>query len=146
MVDDEEELISKIRKEFGIKDTIKKNYIEVETSRTPYYEAPNPQVPQQPEKLLRKQSMVKFDGDELSDMTRKDIEDTLGGIIEEATKSQVPQQPERLLRKQSMVKLEFEDNELSDMTRNDIEDLLGAIIEEATKPAVGLTMSNISIR
>jgi len=73
MVDDEEELISKIRKEFGIKDTTRKNYSEVETSGTPYYKAPNPQLPE-------RQSMVKFD-DELSDMTRKEIEDILGGII-----------------------------------------------------------------
>ena len=68
MVDDEEELISKIRKEFGIKDTTRKNYSEVETSGTPYYKAPNPQLPE-------RQSMVRFDDDELSDMTRKDIED-----------------------------------------------------------------------
>ena len=74
MVDDEEELISKIRKEFGIKDTTRKNYSEVETSGTPYYKAPNPQLPE-------RQSMVRFDDDELSDMTRKDIEDILGGII-----------------------------------------------------------------
>jgi len=74
MVDDEEELISKIRKEFGIKDTTRKNYSEVETSGTPYYKAPNPQLPE-------RQSMVRFDDDELSDMTRKEIEDILGGII-----------------------------------------------------------------
>jgi hypothetical protein len=73
MVDDEEELISKIRKEFGIKDTTRKNYSEVETSGTPYYKAPNPQLPE-------RQSMVKFD-DELSDMTRNEIQDILGGII-----------------------------------------------------------------
>jgi len=73
MVDDEEELISKIRKEFGIKDTTRKNYSEVETSGTPYYKAPNPQLPEI-------QSMVKFD-DELSDMTRNEIQDILGGII-----------------------------------------------------------------
>jgi hypothetical protein len=93
MVDDEEELISKIRKEFGIKDTTKKNYSEVETSGTPYYEAPNPKEPeivnqQQPrmrerpvrqQPQIRQQSMVNFD--ELTDMTRKDIEDILGGII-----------------------------------------------------------------
>jgi hypothetical protein len=57
------------------------NYSEVETSGTPYYEAPIPQVPQQPERLVRKQSMVRFDDDELSDMTGKDIKDILGGII-----------------------------------------------------------------
>ena len=74
MVDDEEELISKIRKEFGIKDTTRKNYSEVETSGTPYYKAPNPQLPE-------RQSMVRFDDDELSDMTRNEIQDILGGII-----------------------------------------------------------------
>ena len=79
MVDDEEELISKIRKEFGIKDTTRKNYSEVETSGTPYYKAPNPQLPE-------RQSMFKFNDDELSDMTRKDIEDILGGIISQATR------------------------------------------------------------
>jgi hypothetical protein len=78
MVDDEEELISKIRKEFGIKDTTRKNYSEVETSGTPYYKAPNPQLPE-------RQSMVRFDDDELSDMTRNDIEDILGEIISQVT-------------------------------------------------------------
>ncbi len=101
MVDDEEELISKIRKEFGIKDTTKKNYSEVETSGIPYYEAPNPKEPeivnqQQPrmrerpvrqQPQIRQQSMVNFD--ELTDMTRKDIEDILGGIIEEAKEAAV---------------------------------------------------------
>ncbi len=96
MVDDEEELISKIRKEFGIKDTTKKNYSEVETSGIPYYEAPNPKDPeivnqQQPrmrerpvrqQPQIRQQSMVNFD--ELTDMTRNEIEDILGGIIDEA--------------------------------------------------------------
>jgi hypothetical protein len=81
MVDDEEELISKIRKEFGIKDTTRKNYSEVETSGTPYYKAPNPQLPE-------RQSMVRFDDDELSDMTRKDIEDILGGIISQITRDE----------------------------------------------------------
>ncbi len=59
MVDEKRELNSKIRKEFGIKDTTKKNSNKVEISGTPYYEAPIPQVPQQPERRVRKQSMVK---------------------------------------------------------------------------------------
>jgi hypothetical protein len=88
MVDDEEELISKIRKEFGIKDTTKKNYSEVETSGTLYYEAPMPQAPQQPERPVRKQTMVKFD--ELSDITREDIEDILGGIISQIERDEEP--------------------------------------------------------
>ena len=67
-------MICKTEKEFGIKDTTRKNYSEVETSGTPYYKAPNPQLPE-------RQSMVRFDDDELSDMTRKEIEDILGGII-----------------------------------------------------------------
>jgi hypothetical protein len=83
MVDDEEELISKIRKEFGIKDTTRKNYSEVETSGTPYYKAPNPQLPE-------RQSMVRFDDDELSDMTRKEIEDILGGIISQVARDEEP--------------------------------------------------------
>ncbi len=83
IVDDEEQLISKISKEFGIKDTTRKNYSEVETSGTPYYEAPNPQLP-------KRQSMVKFDDDELSDMTRKDIEDILGGIISQIARDEEP--------------------------------------------------------
>jgi hypothetical protein len=84
MVDDEAKLISKIRKEFGIKDTTKRIIVKLkhlELHNSPYYEAPIPHVPQQSERLVRKQSMVEFDDDELSDMTRKDIEDILGGII-----------------------------------------------------------------
>ena len=67
MVDDEEELISKIRKEFGIQDTTKKNYSEVETSGTPYYDAPNLKEPeivnqQQPrmrERPVRQQPQIR---------------------------------------------------------------------------------------
>ena len=44
MVDDEEDLIAKIRKEFGIEDTKKKNYSEVETSDVPYYKEPEERV------------------------------------------------------------------------------------------------------
>jgi hypothetical protein len=102
MVDDEEELISKIRKEFGIKDTTKKNYSEVETSGIPYYEAPNPKDPeivnqQQPrmrerpvrqQPQIRQQSMVKFD--ELTDITRKDFEDIVGEIISSAVRDKEP--------------------------------------------------------
>lgn len=62
MVDDEEDLIAKIRKEFGIEDKTRKNYSEAETSGTPYYEAPIPKV--------------SFN-DELSDMTRDEIQDIL---------------------------------------------------------------------
>ena len=69
MVDDEEDLIAKIRKEFGIEDKTRKNYSEVETSGTPYYEAPNPQIPK-----------VSFN-DELSDMTRNEIQDILNEVI-----------------------------------------------------------------
>lgn len=52
LVDDEEDLIAKIRKEFGIEDKTRKNYSEVETSGTPYYETPNPK-PAPPEERVR---------------------------------------------------------------------------------------------
>ena len=68
-VDDEEDLIAKIRKEFGIEDKTRKNYSNPETSGTPYYEPPNPQI-----------SKVSFN-DELSDMTRNEIQDILNEVI-----------------------------------------------------------------
>ena len=68
MVDDEEDLIAKIRKEFGIEDKTRKNYTEVETSGTPYYEEPKP-------------VLAKFDDNELTDISRNEIEDILGELI-----------------------------------------------------------------
>ena len=68
MVDDEEDLIAKIRKEFGIEDKTRKNYSEVETSGTPYYEEPKP-------------VLAKFDDNELADISRNEIEDILGELI-----------------------------------------------------------------
>ena len=68
MVDDEEDLIAQIRKEFGIEDKTRKNYSEVETSGTPYYEEPKP-------------VLAKFDDNELTDISRNEIEDILGELI-----------------------------------------------------------------
>ena len=48
MVDDEEDLIAKIRKEFGIEDKTRKNYSKVETSGAEYYEKPNPETGRPP--------------------------------------------------------------------------------------------------
>ena len=71
MVDDEEDLIAKIRKEFGIEDKTRKNYSEAETSGVPYYEEPNPIQGEEPNIV----EMLRF---ELSDLSRNDMEDLLG--------------------------------------------------------------------
>ena len=45
MIDEEDDIVKTIKKAFGIQDETKKNYTEVETSGTPFYEEPNPQIP-----------------------------------------------------------------------------------------------------
>ena len=65
MVDDEEDLIAKIRKEFGIEDKTRKNYSTPETSGTPYYEEP------------KQQNLM----DDFTDMTNNEIEDIIGELI-----------------------------------------------------------------
>lgn len=77
MVDDEEDLIAKIRKEFGIEDKTRKNYSEVETSGNPYYEEPNPIQGEQPNIV----KMLRFDDSEITDLSRDDIENLTGEII-----------------------------------------------------------------
>lgn len=77
MVDDEEDLIAKIRKEFGIEDKTRKNYSEVETSGNPYYEEPNPIQGEQPNIV----KMLRFDDSEITDLSRNDIENLTGEII-----------------------------------------------------------------
>jgi hypothetical protein len=78
MVDDEEDLIAKIRKEFGIEDKTKKNYSEVETSGTPYYETPNPK-PAPPEARVRYNK--KDLSNEISDIPRDESESLQGGLL-----------------------------------------------------------------
>jgi len=80
MVDDEEDLIAKIRKEFGIEDKTRKNYSEAETSGVPYYEEPNPIQGEEPNIV----EMLRFDDSELTDISRNDIEDLLGEIVTSA--------------------------------------------------------------
>lgn len=77
MVDDEEDLIAKIRKEFGIEDKTRKNYSEAETSGTPYYEEPNPTQGAEPNIV----KMLRFDDSEITDISRNEIEDILGELI-----------------------------------------------------------------
>lgn len=77
MVDDEEDLIAKIRKEFGIEDKTRKNYSEVETSGNPYYEEPNPIQGEQPNIV----KMLRFDDSEITDLSKNEIEDILGELI-----------------------------------------------------------------
>ena len=64
MVDEEEDLIAKIRKEFGIEDKTIKNYSSPETSGTPYYEEP------------KQQNLM----DDFTDMTNNEIEDIIGEL------------------------------------------------------------------
>ncbi len=49
----------------------------------------DPQAPQQPERPVSKQKMMKID-DELSDMTRNEIDDILWGIISRIERDQEP--------------------------------------------------------
>lgn len=74
MVDDEEDLIAKIRKEFGIEDKTRKNYSEVETTGMPYYQEPIPTKRAPPE-------IIPILNDDFTDMTNSYIEDLLGEII-----------------------------------------------------------------
>jgi hypothetical protein len=99
MVDDEEDLIAKIRKEFGIEDKTRKNYSEAETSGVPYYEEPNPIQGEEPNIV----EMLRF---ELSDLSRNDMEDLLGEDVEG----------------------EVEEEE-EDTTKYEIEDIMGGIID-----------------
>ena len=46
MIDEEDDIVKTIKKAFGIQDKTKKNYSEVETSGTPYYQTPEPQQPE----------------------------------------------------------------------------------------------------
>lgn len=86
MVDEEEDLIAKIRKEFGIEDKTKKNYSSPETSGAPHYDEPNPIEAPPPEKIryVRFQPKQQNLSDDLTDMTLNDYQDIIGGIIDTA--------------------------------------------------------------
>ena len=96
MVDDEEDLIAKIRKEFGIEDKTRKNYSSSDTSGTPFYEEPNPVAVEQERVNYVNQRMRAPDApmmrapkqqnliDDFTDMTNQDFEDLVGEIITSA--------------------------------------------------------------
>ena len=69
MVDDEEDLIAKIRKEFGIEDKTRKNYSKAETSGAEYYEKPNPETGRPP-------YLVEMN--DFTDISRDDFENLTG--------------------------------------------------------------------
>ena len=82
MVDEEEDLIAKIRKEFGIEDKTKKNYSEAETSGIPSYPEINPVAAEQERaKYVRFEPKQQNLMNDFTDMTNTEIEDLLGGLI-----------------------------------------------------------------
>jgi hypothetical protein len=125
MVDDEEDLIAKIRKEFGIKDTKKKNYSSPETSGTPYYPEINPiAVKQERVKLMRTEN-------DIMKMTYKEIEDIVGGIINQIGDEEDYEEEEGEGEEEGEEGEEEdeEEEEIEDMSRGEMEDLLGAVLD-----------------
>ena len=132
MVDEEEDLIAKIRKEFGIKDTKKKNYSDAETSGTPYYPEINPiAVKQERVKLMRTEN-------DIMKMTYKEIEDILGGIInqveEEGEEGEGEEEGDGEEAGEEEGEEDEEGEEIEDMSRGEMEDLLGAVLDTEPEP------------
>jgi hypothetical protein len=143
MVDDEEDLIAKIRKEFGIKDTKKKNYSDVETSGMQYYDEPNPRIGEQADII----EMMKFY--DLTDISTDDFEEFTGEIRQYdlankkedvADEDVLPfddkkeEEEEDEDEEEEEEDEEEEEEEDDDMSRSEIEEITGESLDTQPEP------------
>jgi hypothetical protein len=138
MVDDEEDLIAKIRKEFGIEDKTRKNYSDVKTSDAQYYEKPNPETGRPP-------YLVEMN--DFTDVSRNDFEDLTGQVRqydlskdkeEVADEDLLPFDDEEVADvadedEEEVADVEEEDD-IEDISRSIIEDILGEVLDTEPEP------------
>jgi hypothetical protein len=138
MVDDEEDLIAKIRKEFGIEDKTRKNYSDVKTSDAQYYEKPNPETGRPP-------YLVEMN--DFTDLSRNDFEDLTGEVRqydlskdkeEVADEDLLPFDDEEVADvadedEEEVADVEEEDD-IEDISRSIIEDILGEVLDTEPEP------------
>ena len=133
MVDDEEDLIAKIRKEFGIEDKTRKNYSKVETSGAEYYDKPNPETGRPP-------YLVEMN--DFTDLSRNDFEDLTGEVRqydlskdkeEVADEDLLPFDDEEVADVADVADVE-EEEDIEDISRSIIEDILGEVLDTEPEP------------
>ena len=130
MVDDEEDLIAKIRKEFGIEDKTRKNYSDVKTSDAQYYEKPNPETGRPP-------YLVEMN--DFTDLSRNDFEDLTGEVGQyDLSKDKEEVADEDLLpfdddEEEEVADVE-EEEDIEDISRSIIEDILGEVLDTEPEP------------
>ncbi len=96
MVDDEEYLIAKFRKWFGIEDKTKRNYSNLETSGTPYCRKPNP--PPGEAATASGECVEWIDDNVLSNISRYEFQDIIEEHISNAVdKSEFVADDDRLI-------------------------------------------------
>ena len=137
MVDDEEDLIAKIRKEFGIEDKTRKNYSDVKTSDAQYYEKPNPETGRPP-------YLVEMN--DFTDISTDDFENLTGEIRQyDLSKDKEEVADEDLLPfddegEEEVADEEVEEEEvdkgddIEDISRSIIEDILGEVLDTEPEP------------
>ena len=135
MVDDEEDLIAKIRKEFGIEDKTRKNYSDVKTSDAQYYEKPNPETGRPP-------YLVEMN--DFTDLSRNDFEDLTGQVRqydlskdkeEVADEDLLPFDDEDVADVADVEEEDVEEeDDIEDISRSIIEDILGEVLDTEPEP------------
>ena len=139
MVDDEEDLIAKIRKEFGIEDKTRKNYSKVETSGAEYYDKPNPETGRPPY-LVEMNDFTDISTDDFENLTGEIRQYDLSKDKEEvADEDLLPfddEGEEEEVEEGEVVEEEEVDkgDDIEDISRSIIEDILGEVLDTEPEP------------